>query len=54
MPALRVAVAARLLAAGPGIALRAFHNAGLDDGALPLTVLETRIDQWIASRKEKS
>jgi uncharacterized protein (DUF885 family) len=28
--------------------LRRFHNAILDDGALPLAVLEARIDEWIA------
>ena len=33
--------------------LRRFHNAVLDDGALPLTVLEARIDEWIAERKER-
>jgi uncharacterized protein (DUF885 family) len=31
--------------------LRRFHNALIDDGALPLSVLETRIDEWIASNK---
>jgi uncharacterized protein (DUF885 family) len=29
--------------------IRKFHNAILDDGALPLTVLEERIDEWIAA-----
>jgi uncharacterized protein (DUF885 family) len=33
--------------------LRRFHNALLDDGAVPLTVLEARIDEWIASNKGK-
>ena len=28
--------------------IRRFHNALIDDGALPLAVLEQRIDQWIA------
>jgi uncharacterized protein (DUF885 family) len=28
--------------------IRTFHNAVLDDGELPLTVLEARIDEWIA------
>ena len=28
--------------------VRRFHNAVIDDGALPLTVLESRIDEWIA------
>ncbi len=30
--------------------IRFFHNAILDHGALPLTVLEARIDEWIATR----
>jgi uncharacterized protein (DUF885 family) len=30
--------------------IRTFHNAMLDDGDLPLTVLETRIDEWIAQQ----
>jgi uncharacterized protein (DUF885 family) len=33
--------------------VRRFHNAVLDDGALPLTVLETRIDEWIATQRKK-
>ena len=41
-------------ALGERFDLRHFHNAVLDDGALPLTVLEARIDQWIATRKGKS
>ncbi len=35
-------------ALGDRFDLRRFHNALLDDGALPLTVLEARIDEWIA------
>jgi uncharacterized protein (DUF885 family) len=31
--------------------IRAFHDEVLDSGALPLDVLETRIDAWIASQK---
>ncbi|WP_372525100.1 DUF885 domain-containing protein [Piscinibacter sp.] len=31
--------------------IRSFHNALLDDGPLPLTVLETRVDEWIALQK---
>jgi uncharacterized protein (DUF885 family) len=38
-------------ALGPRFDLRRFHNAVLDHGALPLTVLETSIDEWIASEK---
>lgn len=31
--------------------LRAFHDALLDAGALPLPVLEAKIDRWIAAQK---
>jgi uncharacterized protein (DUF885 family) len=31
--------------------IRRFHNAVIDDGALPLSVLEQRIDEWIASNR---
>ena len=34
--------------------LRRFHNALLDDGALPLGLLETRIDAWIAAEKARN
>jgi uncharacterized protein (DUF885 family) len=40
------AKAQRLL--GVRFDLRRFHNALLDGGALPLTVLDARIDEWIA------
>jgi len=33
--------------------IRRFHNALLDDGPLPLTVLEARIDQWIARERAR-
>ncbi len=32
--------------------LRAFHNAVLDNGAIPLPVLERLIDRWIAEQKK--
>jgi uncharacterized protein (DUF885 family) len=38
-------------ALGDKFDVRHFHNAVLDDGAVPLTVLETRIDEWIAAQK---
>jgi uncharacterized protein (DUF885 family) len=38
-------------ALGERFDIRRFHNAVLDDGALPLTVLETRIDDFIAREK---
>jgi uncharacterized protein (DUF885 family) len=31
--------------------LRAFHDAVLDQGPLPLDVLEAKISEWIAARK---
>jgi uncharacterized protein (DUF885 family) len=36
---------------GQAFDIRAFHDEVLGAGALPLDVLETRIDQWIAARK---
>lgn len=33
--------------------LRRFHNALIDDGPLPLDVLESRIDEWIAARNSE-
>ncbi len=38
-------------ALGDRFDLRRFHNALIDDGELPLDVLESRIDEWIAARK---
>ena len=38
-------------ALGDKFDVRRFHNAVLDDGALPLTVLEARIDEFIAREK---
>ena len=38
-------------ALGERFDIRRFHNALLDDGALPLTVLEARIDEWINAEK---
>ena len=40
-------------ALGESFDVRRFHNAVLDDGALPLTVLESRIDEWIANEKRR-
>ena len=39
-------------ALGERFDIRGFHNAVLDDGALPLMVLEARIDEWIAKQKK--
>ena len=38
-------------ALGERFDLRRFHNALLDDGAVPLTVLEARIDEWINAER---
>ena len=48
--ALRAKASAAL---GAKFDVRRFHNAVIDDGALPLTVLETRIDEWIANERSK-
>ncbi len=37
---------------GPKFDLRAFHDAVLDSGPLPLDVLEEKIKEWIAAREE--
>jgi uncharacterized protein (DUF885 family) len=38
-------------ALGDKFDIRAFHDQVLDSGALPLDVLEDRIDAWIAAQK---
>jgi uncharacterized protein (DUF885 family) len=38
-------------ALGARFDIRHFHNALLDDGPLPLTLLESRIDEWIAAQQ---
>jgi uncharacterized protein (DUF885 family) len=40
-------------ALGERFDIRRFHNALLDDGALPLTVLEARIDEWIIRERAR-
>lgn len=34
--------------------IREFHDVVLTDGALPLTILESRVDSWVNSKKDKS
>jgi uncharacterized protein (DUF885 family) len=36
---------------GPKFDLRAFHDAVLDQGPLPLDMLEAKINEWIATQK---
>ncbi|MEL7370637.1 MAG: DUF885 domain-containing protein [Myxococcota bacterium] len=40
-------------ALGSAFDVKAFHRAILTDGALPLDVLDTKIDEWISSQKMK-
>ncbi|KAK0329798.1 hypothetical protein LTR94_035318, partial [Friedmanniomyces endolithicus] len=40
-------------ALGPKFDLRRFHDAVLAQGAVPLTVLESQIDGWIAAEKAR-
>ncbi len=39
-------------ALGDKFDIRAFHDQVVDSGALPLDMLEQRIDAWIASQKQ--
>jgi uncharacterized protein (DUF885 family) len=34
--------------------LRRFHNAVIDDGAVPLDVLEEQISEWIGAERERA
>jgi len=36
---------------GPKFDIREFHDQILKDGSLPMSVLEAKIDRWIASKK---
>ncbi len=36
---------------GPKFDIRRFHEAVLDDGALPMDVLETKVDAFISGEK---
>ncbi|HEX6371387.1 MAG TPA: DUF885 family protein [Longimicrobium sp.] len=38
-------------ALGPRFDIKAFHRAVLEDGALPMDVLDAKIDRWIAARQ---
>ena len=39
---------------GDKFSLPAFHNVILSDGVLPLSILETKINDWIAEQKNKT
>jgi uncharacterized protein (DUF885 family) len=38
-------------ALGPKFDIKAFHDQVLDSGALPMDVLEQRVNAWIAAQK---
>ena len=38
-------------ARGDGFDIRAFHDVILGGGAMPLTILERRVDNWIATQQ---
>ncbi|MBW3569531.1 MAG: DUF885 domain-containing protein [Gemmatimonadetes bacterium] len=40
-------------ALGPRFDIKAFHRAVLEDGALPLDVLDAKIDRWIAAQQAR-
>ncbi len=39
-------------ALGDRFDIKGFHDTVLGGGALPLEILERRVDQWVASRKQ--
>jgi len=39
-------------ALGDKFDIRQFHEAVLMDGAMPLAILDAKIDRWIAAQKE--
>jgi uncharacterized protein (DUF885 family) len=38
-------------ALGAAFDIREFHDAVLEDGGMPLTVLEAKMERWIAARR---
>ena len=41
-------------ALGPSFDLKAFHDAVLEEGGMPLSVLEAKMDRWITTQRRKS
>jgi len=41
-------------ALGASFDLKAFHDAVLEEGGMPLSVLEARMDRWITAQRRKS
>jgi uncharacterized protein (DUF885 family) len=39
-------------ALGPKFDIKAFHDEVLDSGALPMDVLDQRVNDWIAAQKK--
>ncbi len=39
---------------GAAFDLRAFHDELLRDGAMPLSILESKMDRWLAGQKRRA
>ena len=47
-------LADRLIQACGGVTQREFHDQILKDGSLPMSVLDAKIDRWIANKTEQT